>query len=551
MDTVSIRRLRDDLAASDYTVDRVTALWGADAEASLHRGHRLPAARALAIGAGGPTATLARAFILGLAVSKSALDEALPGLRCSGAESLGLVRAVGTGPADEDAVVPSFDLRPYAFVDRLGAGEWWILSDLGEVALGHALGEAHVLGVGGASMTLSGLIAQSPVRRALDLGTGCGIQAMHLSRHAEEVVATDLSERALQIARLNAELNDISNIEFRNGNLFEPVAGERFDQIVSNPPFVITPRVSGIPAYEYRDAGMVGDTLVEAVVSGAAEHLSPGGAAQLLGNWEYRGDEEDLDRVRGWAGGAVNEGAGVDGRQGGLDCVRSWIDRAQSAVGARADSKPAGAGVLDAWVVEREHMPVTEYSETWIRDGGTQPGSVEFDRLYAAWLQDFEERGVAAVGFGYLFLRRRRRSDGHPGLRRLESVGQPLGQNEAGLGVHVAQCFELFDWQRTRDDAALVGELLTVAVDVTEERHFRPGEDDPSVILLRQGGGFGRTVRVDTSLAAFVGACDGSLSVGAISDAIAELLDADAALLRVHLLPEIRSLIDDAILLPA
>ncbi len=527
MDTVSIRRLRDDLAASDYTVDRVTALWGADAEASLHRGHRLPAARALAIGASGPTATLARAFILGLAVSKSELDKALPGLRCSGAESLGLVRAVETGSADEEAVVPSFDLRPYAFFDGLGAGEWWILSDLGEVALGHALGEDHVLGVGGASMTLSGLIAQSPVRRALDLGTGCGIQAMHLSRHAEEVVATDLSERALQIARLNAELNGISNIEFRSGDLFEPVAGERFDQIVSNPPFVITPRVSGIPAYEYRDGGMVGDTLVEAVVSGIAEHLSPGGAAQLLGNWEYRGGEDGLDRVRG------------------------WIDRAQPAVGARADSEPDDVGVLDAWVVEREHMPATEYSETWVRDGGTQPGSAEFDRLYAAWLQDFDERGVTAVGFGYLFLRRRRRSGGHPGLRRLESVGQPLGQNEAGLGVHVARCFELYDWQRTRDDAALVGELLTVAADVTEERHFRPGEDDPSVILLRQGGGFGRTVRVDTSLAAFVGACDGSLSVGAISDAIAELLDADAGLLRVNLLPEIRSLIDDAILLPA
>ena len=52
--------------------------------------------------------------------------------------------------------------------------------------------------------------------------------------------------------------------------MFEPVAGERFDQIVSNPPFVITPRVADVPAYEYRDGGMVGDALVEAVVRGGA-----------------------------------------------------------------------------------------------------------------------------------------------------------------------------------------------------------------------------------------------------------------------------------------
>ncbi|NRD08293.1 hypothetical protein HRF29_04940 [Rathayibacter agropyri] len=43
-------------------------------------------------------------------------------------------------------------------------------------------------------------------------------------------------------------MNGIENIEFRLGSLYEPVAGERFDQIVTNPPFVITPRVDGVPS---------------------------------------------------------------------------------------------------------------------------------------------------------------------------------------------------------------------------------------------------------------------------------------------------------------
>ena len=214
----------------------------------------------------------------------------------SGAGAAGEHATDGARPADGAAasVRALLDLRPYAFSDARGDGHWWILSDLGEVALGHALGEQHVLGVGGASLTLAGLMVPTPARTVLDLGTGCGIQAMHASRFAERIVATDISERALRLARLNVELNGIDGVEFRLGSLFEPVAGERFDRIVSNPPFVITPRAPGVPEYEYRDGGLVGDAIVEAVMRGAAEHLEPGGIAQLLGNWEVRDDEDGL-----------------------------------------------------------------------------------------------------------------------------------------------------------------------------------------------------------------------------------------------------------------
>jgi len=482
-------RLRDDLSAARFSVEALTALWGPDAAAALHRGQRVSAFRALSAGLESPLATLARLFVLGVPVAVDSVATAVPTLGVDGAEQLGLVRVEG-GTAH-----PLLDLRPYSFVDAHSVGSWWIASDLGELATGAALPEDHVLGVGGASTTLSGLMIGRPVGSALDLGTGCGIQALHASRHAERVVATDISRRALVLAALNAELNGVTNIEFRLGSLFDPVAGERFDHIVSNPPFVITPRAEGVPSYEYRDGGRVGDSLVAEVIAGAAEHLSPGGIAQLLGNWEYRPGEPGLDRVAEWM-------------------------------------RPTR---LDAWVIEREVQNAALYAETWIRDGGTRPG-LEFDRLSEAWLDDFASRGVTAVGFGYLTLRR----GDAPAFSRYEQLDGPVG---TGLGPHIEQSLAAHDWLAGLDDDALSRQLLTVAQDVTEERHYWPGDADPTVMTLRQGGGFQRSFPLDTGLAGLVGACDGELSIRAIVAAIAQLLEVDEPALLADLLPAIRELV--------
>ena len=506
MDVALIERLRADLAAARFTVDALGALWGAEAEAALERGNRLPALRSL-VDDDSARGILATLFVLGMPVGVEAAEAALPALGVAGALELGLVRVEGAVCAG------LHDLRPYEFLDAQGAGSWWIASDLGELATGRALRTDHVLGVGGASLTLSGLLIPDPVESVLDLGTGCGIQALHASRWADRVVATDISERALEFGRLNAALNGIANIDFRLGSLFEPVAGERFDRIVSNPPFVITPRTSGVPEYEYRDGGMIGDALVEAVVSGSREHLVPGGIAQLLGNWEYR---------------AEPAGVGTDGLQRAV----GWADTAG----------------LDAWIIERERQDPAQYAETWIRDGGTRAGSEEFERLCGAWLDDFAARGVTGVGFGYLLLRHPESPDA-PRLTRAERLDAPLGRGTAGLGSHLSTALAAADWQAARDDAEVLAAHLIVASDVTEERSHWPGEADPSVLLLRQGGGFRRELRVGTELAAIVGACDGELSVDAIVVAVAQLLDLDLDELRRTIVAEVRELLTDGFLL--
>jgi len=517
-DEHDVRAIAADLDAAGFTVERLDALWGAEAAASLHRGSRVAALRALAARETTPLATLATLFVLGLPATRAHAQAAFPTAGVDAVVAAGLLRE-GDDETDDSGVPldaehalvhPAVDLRPYAFVDDLGAGSWWIVSDLGELALGTALSEEHVLGIGGATTTLSGL--QVPVRagRVLDLGTGCGIQALHARRFADQVVATDISERALDITRFNAALNGVDGIELRLGSLFDPVAGERFDRIVSNPPFVITPRRQGVPAYEYRDGGMVGDALVETVLRGLADHLEPGGTAQLLGNWEYHWGTDGLDRVRNWF--------------------------------ADAD--------VDVWVVEREREDPPAYAETWIRDGGTKPGTPEFDDLVDAWLDDFRDRRVTGVGFGYVVVRRVR-TGGAVQLRRFERVPEALGSNPAGLGATVARALDAVDWLAGHDDAALAAAHLRVAGDVTEERHYWPGNDDPTVMTLVQGGGFGRRVDADTALAAFVGACDGDLSVAAITGALAQITGVDEAALAADLLPRVRDLVLDGLLLPA
>jgi SAM-dependent methyltransferase len=497
-DAALVDRLRQDLA--DFSVPALSGLWGPAADAALQRGSLAPARRALAdpgVRAAGAVADLAALFVVGLPLPAGRAAAALPRLGVDRAVELGLLRSEG------DAVRALVDLRPVQFVDPDGVGEWWVVSDLSEAVIGGALPKDHVLGVGGASRTLAGLQLPRTAGSVLDLGTGSGIQALRAARYGRRLVATDVSARALGYAALNAALNRVE-LDLRRGSLYEPVEGERFDRILSNPPFVITPRTAGVPEYEYRDGGLAGDELVEAVVRGAAEHLRPGGVAQLLANWEDRPAADGRDRVARWA-----EESG-----------------------------------LDAWIVEREVQDPALYAETWIRDGGTRPGSDGYDALLEAWLDDFASRGVRSIGFGYVTLRR-------PGRRRpVRRVEEERG-GSAGLGGHLAACLDALEWLAVTDDDRLLAARLVVAGDVTEERHYWPGEEHPAAIQLRQGGGFQRIVPVDPAVAGLVGACDGELSVGVIAGALADLLEQDADELREILLPAVRELVATGMLVPA
>jgi release factor glutamine methyltransferase len=124
-------------------------------------------------------------------------------------------------------------------------------------------------------------LAREP-KSVLDVGTGSGAIALAIKRHRPQarVVATDASAAALEVARRNASRFNLE-IEFRHGRWFEPVAGERFEAIISNPPYVVIgdPHLAALP-YEPRIAllgGADGLDGFRVLAREAPAHLLPGG----------------------------------------------------------------------------------------------------------------------------------------------------------------------------------------------------------------------------------------------------------------------------------
>jgi methylase of polypeptide subunit release factors len=485
------------MLAARFTADGLLELLGAPAYAALGRNETVPALRATR--GASPTETLVHLFLLQQVVPRAQARAALP-----------VDQALADGwllPAGDDAVRAAVDVRPYGGPD---GQDWWIVSDLG-CAVGGAGGigarrENVVLGVGGASTTLAGVTVRTPVARALDLGTGSGIQVLYAAQHAAAVTATDLNSRALQCTRLTLALSGAPEADLRQGSLFEPVADESpYDLIVSNPPFVISPDAR----LTYRDGGMAGDELCRTLVRQGPEHLAPGGFLQLLANWEHRADEDWRDRVAGWV--------------------------------------PPGC---DAWIVQREVQDVTQYAELWLRDAGdhrSEEADGESDGYadrYAAWLDAFEARGTKAVGFGWITLRRT--DAGKPSVT-VEEWPHPV---EQPLGEVVRAHFERQDFLRRTDDAALLESHFVLADEVVQEQVGLPGAEDPEHVVLRQHRGMCRATKVDTVGAGFAGVCDGTLPAGRILDAIAQLLGEDPVALRDRTPAAIRLLVEQGFLLP-
>lgn len=506
-----VDRLRDAFTRAGYTVDAVGELLGPVASAALGRAQTTPALMTL-VGNRSPLATLVRLWPLQAPVDVAAVAAALPGL-------VGPLTAAGVLEVDGDTARAAVDIRPYGDETH----DWWVVCDLVHSLDGRstAVPADHVPGVGGATTSLAQLTVRSPVGTALDLGTGCGVQAFHLTAHAGSVVATDLNRRALEMARLGTALNGLAGaVEYREGDFFEPVAGQRFDLVVSNPPFVVSPAAApGDPdsggRFAYRDAGFAGDELGQMLLSRLPDALAPGGIGQLLANWEHRSGGDWCDRVGSWVAPLAEAGA-------------------------------------DVWVLQREVLDPAAYTETWLRDAAADRGPGSTDR-YAAWLRDFADRGVEGVGFGWVSVRAAGHGRGRGTVRIEEHVG-PVVQP---LGPAVAAWFDRVDWLARAGAGtgatvdALLSARLVVAAGVDEERYAEPGAEDPRAIVLRQHTGLLRSTAVDTATAGLVGACDGSLPVGAIVGALADLLEVGAADLQAELLPRIRQLVEDGYLAPA
>jgi len=492
IDARYVPQLRAALGRAGFTVDAVYALLGEEAHRALGRNQVVPALRATQ--GTGDLATLVRLFALQVPVDRRRADAALPDL----VEPLAAADMMLVSGDEVRALV---EIRPYGDESH----DWWIACDPTpglnpSTSSGNGvcvMNPEHVLGISDASSSLAQLTVREPVGRALDLGTGCGVQALHLAQHADIVVATDVNPRALAMARLTAALNAL-DIDVRDGSLFDPVAGDTFDLIATNPPFVISP--PGADVLVYRDSGMPGDSVVRHLVENAEAHLNDGGWCQILANWAHH-----------------------DGRDWRAD-LEEWFD----------------GSALDAWVLQRELIDPAAYVEMWLADAGLA-GTPDYSRRYGAWLDWFAAERIDAVGFGWLSMRR---TSATPVLRIEEWTGEiapPIGPSVAGWGHRV-------DVLRNLDDSALLDRTWRHAPDLVEETRGPVGSEHPESIVLRLQQGIRRARQVDTVEAGLVSASDGDLTAGQIFDALAILLERDGQELRSTYAASVRDLVDGGFL---
>lgn len=491
--------LAADLRAAGYTTDGVTELLGADAGAAFSRGLWWSALRATdrAPEDRQRLATLIRLFLLGTDESRDAVGRALPSAGVDALIDNGVVE-----PAGDAALRAALDIRPHSD----GATDLLVVSDQDSALRSGPVHHDHVLGIGGASVSLAHAVVRTPVGRALDLGTGCGIQALHLHAHCEEIVATDTNPRALALAAATARLNGMS-WDLRLGSMFEPVVGERFDLIVSNPPFVVG---TGSLDYIYRDSGMAGDALCQNLIEQSADHLTPGGTAQIMANWIVRHGEEQ----GGWR-----------------DRVRGWL---------------AGTG-LHAWVVQREFADPISYVSLWTSDAGEPPEQAA--RRGGQWLDWFDAEGIAGVGMGLITLRAPRVGETRAPDQVLEEI---TGADEALTGPEVEAFFARREYLHDTSDSQLLAARLSTAPVFLEEQSL-PGPDGWQVVgaAVRRPGGPAAVIGVDEVSRALFAGCRGEVPLGTLIELLARFHGVDADALAEAALPVVREAIGRGILYQA
>lgn len=520
-------RLRADLLAADFTDAGLAARLDARTAGAVRRGDAARVRRRLAT-ADDPLAVLVRLFLAGARVPAPVAARALPSVPLESAIEAGLLVAAG------DTVRAGVEVQPYGDADA--AEPWWIVADLPAALRGGPLPTDHVLGIGGASTTLALATMRTPVRTALDLGTGCGVQALHLSRHAGAVTGTDISTRALRFAATTAALSG-QRFELLAGDLVEPVAGRRYDLVVSNPPFIVGP--TGRAHYTYRDSGRAGDAVVAELLAALPALLTDGGHAQFLANWIHPADGD-------------------------------WAQRLADLIA------PTG---LDAWVIQREVSTPEEYVRLWLADtgeadeagtpsadaaaaghtaGGTTaasaPGHTSGGASSAAaagntsadeWLDWFAAEGIEAVGFGVVSLR----AGGHADPTvRIEDLRQPTDP----IGGLVPEWFARADWLRAHPGLALLATRLRPADTLALHTESRLTDDGwtGQVRRFALDSGARYVEETDELVAALVAGCRG-LPLGDVLDLLAAGYGLDRDLLVATAVPVVAGLVERGILLPA
>lgn len=434
-----------------------------------------------------PAETLMRVLIGQMPYPRAEFAAALGEPAAAAWERVGLVAVEG------DRVRLRYSLRQY--------GTCWMAYD--RRAAWKGPGDPLVVAaVDRTTMILLALTARRPVGTLLDLGTGNGIQALLAADQAGRVVATDLNPRAVAFARFNAALNGKANVEVRLGDSFRPVADETFDQIVTNPPFAITPDKD----FVYRDSGVAGDGFVEQLARTAPARLNEGGLFQMLCQWTQRRGENWQEKLAAW-------------------------------------TAESGCDVL---VVRERSQSIEDYAFTWNR---TPLGEVPDDEghAYARWVADYERQGIEAISLGLMNFRKR--GDGGSSLRFFDAP--PVEIPPAGD--------DILRWFAARptiaalaNDETLAAAKLRIApgVRLVQVLSAESGAWSVRTGVLQASRGFRHQAELDPLATLFVQSLDGKRAIGHLWNELANRSGLAKLSVRSRLQPQLRDWLDRGLVVP-
>jgi hypothetical protein len=300
----------------------------------------------------------------------------------------------------------------------------------------------------------------------------------------------------------NAMLNGLEHLEAREGDLFEPVRGERFDLVVSNPPFVISPETH----YIYRDSGMKGDEITQRIVRQVPAFLEEGGFCQILCNWAHVGGQPWQERLVRWF-----EGTGCD-----------------------------------AWVMRSDTLDAPTYAAKWIKHT-ERDDDEQFVERFGQWTAYYQRERIEAVSGGVITLRRR--GGGTNWFRADEGPPKMLGP----AGDAIALGFELRDFLEAHgDDESLQAQRLRVSPDARLVQRSKPHPEGWAIVQsqLEMTRGLAYTGDADPYVAMMVGRCDGTRPLGELLAELAASVDEDPTTLIPACLQVVRRLIECGFLLP-
>lgn len=445
-----------------------------------------------------PLALAIRTFLLHLPASRADFEALLGGELCAQLISAGVLGHDATG------LRTLIDVRPHVINDA----ERLVFSDMDASMLaGHIPGPDHVLGVGAASLSLLATTPRSACGSVLDLGTGSGIQALGQLGCADRIVATDVHPRALELAEATFAAVG-AEVELREGPWFAPVAGERFDRIVSNPPFVVGPPEIG---HVYRDSGLDLDGATELVVRELADHLNEGGTAHVLGAWVHREGESFQQRVASWL---------------------------------------PDTGVI-AWVLQRDVADPMLYVGTWLSDESIDPRSPEGFERTRHWLAHFDDAGVTGVGFGYIAVKKI--ADDQPSDILVEEFPQPYS---SFLGGEIEEYFARAEWLSAASEADILDSRYALRPGLAKEDVTVADSESqigfaPAVLRVTRTEGPQFSHEVDSHLASILaGLSPAGLSLGEVVELYAFSQGVDAEELSRGVVSPIVDLIRHGIIMP-